>query len=348
MLTPAEALNQAMASVGRFFGFFAKGKGRRKTKVGLVYDAVSSLPIPMTKVLLFRSRDNKLLSVTTSDDKGRFALETPPGEEYFVEVKKEGFAMLPKNFNLLSKITLPYEKSYLGETIRPTELNTLFSGAIPLRYAPDATKLIKRARSIEKFTRVFRLLNIPILLAGFIFSAFALKLTHSWFNWIVFCLYIAIFVYYAVCFLTRGRTFGLVVKTADSLPVDLAVVRAFFETTGKLAKTSVSNLAGHYNLALPKGYYKLLVEKPSLEQATPLAIRVKSAFTPRKEKIGMREMERETNPNVEYRNPKQISNVQIPNEGQAENRTFDDAGEIIENFKKKPPVESYPHPNWKF
>jgi hypothetical protein len=174
-----------------------------------------------------------------------------------------------------------------------------------------------------------------------------------------------------------------VINQAKNQTVDLAVVRAVSETKGKLAKTTVTNERGRYTLVLPKGFYKIITTKPELKQASPLSIRVKTSLRPRTERIGMIEVGRGENSNIEARNPKpayrqagQIpsSNFQLPtpysqplvpnSQPHTSNpiRSFSDSGEIVERFGGEIkeigknqlmtplPKEKKDHdiPNWKF
>jgi hypothetical protein len=165
-----------------------------------------------------------------------------------------------------------------------------------------------------------------------------------------------IFLYYIVkFFFIDGRSFGLVINSAKNQGVDLAVVRAILETEGKLAKTTVTNEKGRYSLVLPKGFYKIIVTKPELKQASPLSIRVKNNLKPRTEKIRMIETRAETNSNPldkfrtgsEYRNSKQTlnsnplhptpySSPSTPNSPlHTPSRSFSDSGEIVERYGEK-------------
>ena len=155
-------------------------------------------------------------------------------------------------------------------------------------------------------------MNIPILLFGFIVSILAYLVTKSTFNTVILAIYIIIAIYLIIrMFILGGRSYGYVYNSASSKPVDLALVRAISESSGKLAKTSVSNQRGRFVLALPKGFYKIMVAKAALEQNQPYSIRVKSSFAPRRDKIGMREIKRNDeirmandeikNPNIEIR-----------------------------------------------
>ena len=370
-LLPA-ALNYWLSYLhfGQLYALFFKGR-EKKHAAGVVYDSGSGFGIPLAKILLFRARDAKLQTVAISDRHGRFALETPPGEEYFLEIRKEGFEPFTSASAKILKSALAYDNNYFGGKFLPRDGHYLFDRAIPLIATKESEKFARAVAFSETVSKILRVMNIPILLFGFIVSILAYLVTKSTFNTVILAIYIIIAIYLIIkMFILGGRSYGYVYNSASSKPVDLALVRAISESSGKLAKTSVSNQRGRFVLALPKGFYKIMVAKAALEQNRPYSIRVKSSFAPRREKIGMKEIKRNDeirmandeikNPNIEIGNSKQILNPKFGRSNQIPTRTFKDAKEIIERYQggikeigksavpagplKIPPIE----PNWKF
>ena len=350
------------------WAYLLKGRDKKRAK-GLVYDSTVGIGIPLAKVLLIRRRDQKLIRVATSGSDGKFALETPPGEEYYIEVKKEGYEMLSGFQAKLQRLNLAYENNYFGEKFRTDDTHLLFEQAIPLSPNEDSIRLALSSRTLEIVTKVFRVLNIPLLLFGFMMSTLALAATKSPYNYTIFYLYLLIFLYYLVkFFFIDGRSFGLVINSAKNQGVDLAVVRAISETRGKLVKTTVTNEKGRYTLVLPKGFYKIIATKPELKQASSLSVRVKSNLRPRTERIRMietRQTPTTTTPAMATSlTTNERRNVFYPfstNKKQPD-RYFSDSGEIIERYsgeikeigKNQSTAEQsdekpdHDIPNWKF
>ncbi len=365
-----------MIRPSQIWAYLLKGRDKKRAK-GLVYDVSSGIGIPLAKVLLFRSRDQKLIRVVTTGSDGRFALETPPGEEYFIQVKKEGYDALTSTQGKLFDSTLTYENNYFGGEFRADDTTLLFNQVIPMSPNEDSVRLALGSRTLETVTKVLRVLNIPLLIFGFMMSTLAMIESKTPYNLVIFYLYLLIFAYYLIkFFIIDGRSFGLVINQAKRETVDLAIVRAISETRGKLAKTTVTNEKGRYTLVLPKGFYKIIVSKPGLKQKGNLSVRVKSNLRPRTEKIEMIEVRVKTNSSIEYGNSKQTldSNNLRPTlvtppitpgvQPLTSNptRSFSDSGEIVEKYsgeikeigKNQSTAEQsdekpdHDIPNWKF
>jgi hypothetical protein len=228
-------------------------------------------------------------------------------------VKKEGYDALYGTQARISGMSLAYETNYFGEDFRADDTHLLFEKTIPLTTNQESVKLAFSARIFETVSKVLRVLNIPLLIFGFMMSTLAMIESKTPYNLVIFCLYLLIFAYYLIkIFFIDGRSFGLVINQANMRGVDLSVVRAISETKGKLAKTTITDYKGRYSLSLTKGFYKIIAAKPGLEQASPLSVRVKSNFKPRTEKIVMIETRAETNSNAETRNLRPAPNPNTP------------------------------------
>ncbi|MCX6812374.1 MAG: carboxypeptidase-like regulatory domain-containing protein, partial [Candidatus Berkelbacteria bacterium] len=84
-------------------------------------------------------------------------------------------------------------------------------------------------------------------------------------------------------------------------------------------KTTTSDQNGRYTLSLPRGFYKLLITKPGLEQTSNNALRVRSNFKPIKVRIGMR-------------TESKVENLATATSSSKQKREFFDASDIIEKF----------------
>jgi hypothetical protein len=323
----ASAINLlTMVRPSQLLALLLKGKNK-KHALGIVYDSASGMGIPLAKVMLIRSRDKKLLSTVISDIDGRFALETPPGEEYFVAVKKEGYDQMEAAGGLTAGSGLAYEDNYFGGVFRTSEAVPIFDKPIPLRANQESDNLAKVVRLFESLSKILRIINIPITMFGFVVTIIATRQSPTLLNKVIFGIYIIIILYFIYNWIRRrGRSIGLVYKTADNQPVDLAIVRAINEMSGKLERTTVTGMKGAYILPLKKGYYKILVSKVGLEQETKLTRRVASNYAVTNERVGLRTAKTNIAPAVE----KKI----VPNPNRAE-RFARSSNDIIEAFNQK-------------
>ena len=319
----------SMIRPSELLAFLLKGK-ERKHALGITYDSATGLPIPLTKVLLFRARDSKLLKVAISDKNGRFALETAPGEEYFIDVKKEGYKILSGAGANLLKNELAYEDNYFGQKFTTSDARPIFDRPIPLQQTLESLNLVLGVKVFESVAKFLRLINVPITLLGFVFSIIALQNSPTIYNKTIFAIYVLILIYFAYnLFVRSGRNRGLVFNKESRKPVDLAIVRAISETSGRLVRTTVSNEKGRYTLTLPKGFYEIIVAKAELKQDTAIRLRVRSNFALERAKIGMNRIS--TTSKTTLQRAEKQAKAWTP----SIRRTALDSKEIIERFLEK-------------
>ncbi|MEI6144232.1 MAG: hypothetical protein WCP91_01385 [Candidatus Berkelbacteria bacterium] len=312
-------------ALSRFYGLFAKGKDQKHAP-GVVYDGATGLAIGGVIVMLFRARDKKLISTVKSDKNGKFALETPPGEEYYIEIEKVGYDLV-KNQGLQSA-DLAYGQNYFAKNIfRPAETERLFDKALPLATNNDALADTKKSKLLESISKILRILNVPIILFGLVMSVISYYRSHFIINIIVLYLYGALIVYYLVKYLIlSGRGFGKVYDINNGQGIELATINLISESDGKLKATSVSDAKGRFLVAIPKGFYKILISKPGYSTHMHHAVRIKSALTPARVIIGMDEAK------VVDRSITEPALAPLPTTSR---REIVDSADIIERYNQK-------------
>ncbi|MCX6810971.1 MAG: carboxypeptidase-like regulatory domain-containing protein, partial [Candidatus Berkelbacteria bacterium] len=311
--------------LSRLYGVFVKGK-EKKHAPGIVYDAATGLPIANVIIMLFRARDKKLIHTVKSDKNGRFALETPPGEEYYVEIERTGYDLM-KNIGL-PNISLAYDQNYFATNIfRPSESEKLFDKALPVSANDLALAEVKKFKIRESISKILRIANLPLIIFGLTMSLVAYFKYRSVINLITLCLYGAIIIYYIMRWLIlSGRGFGKVYSIDNNKGIELATVNLISEVNGKLKATVVSDAKGRFIVAIPKGFYRILVSKPGYVSSVNQATRIKSSFKPTRIIIGMNKIQKsqqvQTAPAIAappLTNTKQIA----------------DSAEIIEKYNQK-------------
>jgi len=311
-----------------FQSFLVKGKDKRHVP-GIVYDVSSGLGIANSIIMLYRSRDKKLIASTKSDKNGRFALETPSGEEYFLQIKKEGYELLSKSS--ASQPDLAYSNNYYyDQNFWPNDSEMLFTKAIPLKMNSQIATTLSKLNLIQTILRILRIINVPIFLFGFGFSLLALLGNKSIYNWTIFSFYIAIAIFEIVrVIFFAGRGNGYIYDSSTNQPIDLAIIRIISETSGKLVRTTVANSKGKFALSVPKGFYKIYVSKFDYKPYSTSAVRIKNSFSPINIRIPMFKEITVSKPLL----------AEIPNwaskASPAIQQTFSDSKEIIEHFQQK-------------
>ncbi|MCX6810180.1 MAG: carboxypeptidase-like regulatory domain-containing protein, partial [Candidatus Berkelbacteria bacterium] len=312
-------------TLSKLFGFFVKSK-EKKHLPGITYDAASGSPVAGVLILLYRARDKKLISTVKSDKNGRFALETPPGEEYYVEIKRQGYD-LTKNQGW-ANTQLAYDQNYFASHIfHPSETEKLFDKALPLIANDEALLEVKKIRLFESMSKILRIANIPLVIFGLAMSVIAYYKHYSLLNLIVLSLYGALIIYYiARWFVFNGRGFGKVYDISNGQGVELATVNMISEADGKLKATSVSDAKGRFIVALPKGFYKIVISKPGYNSRINQTTRIKSSFTPARIQVGL----------AQTRLGSEISSEAVNvSQPPTKEKQFSDSSEIINNFNQK-------------
>ncbi|MEI8061124.1 MAG: carboxypeptidase regulatory-like domain-containing protein [Candidatus Berkelbacteria bacterium] len=327
VLTLANPQNLSLISnaASRMSGLFAKGKDKKHSP-GVVYDGATGLPLAGVIIMLFRARDKKLIHTVKSDKNGKFALETPPGEEYYVEIDKIGYDLV-KNQGLQSA-ELAYDQNYFAKNIfRPAETEKLFNKALPLEANSEALAETKKFKSLESISKILRILNLPIILFGFAISGIAYSKSHTIINLIILCLYGVLITYYLVKYLVlSGRGFGKVYDINNGQGIELATINLISESDGKLKATSVSDAKGRFLVALPKGFYKILISKPGYSTHIHHSVRIKSSLTPARVIIGMDEVRVANKPSVK---------PVLASQPTTSRREIVDSADIIEKYNQK-------------
>jgi hypothetical protein len=188
---------------------------------------------------------------------------------------------------------LAYENNYFGGNFRPNENEGLFERVIPMSPNKDNQKYTFGVRIFGRIATVLRVLNIPIILIGLTFTIISFLSKRTLFTDIVLGIYLLLIIYYLIrLFRFTERSVGAIINISNNSPVDLAIVRAISEETGKLIKATASDDKGKYIFALTKGSYRISVTKSGMEQIGKFTLRVNPSFHPTGVKIEMRKIVR--------------------------------------------------------
>lgn len=258
--------------------------GRRKRRAfGIVYNAISKLPVDLATVRLFRLPDpavggtppggggeppaegvaetGKLVQSRVTDRGGRYFFLANPGR-YRLMVMKQGYEF-PTDYLKASREDHEYLDLYHGEAIVVTEAGAVIAANVPLDpsqagafHAP--AKVVLRAR-LRLAQNVVSVAGVVVSVALAILRPGALTLG---------LLALQALVYLAVRRLARPKkpkSWGIVYDEATKKPLGRVIARVFEPQYDKLLETAVTDGNGRYNFVLGPNEYYVVFEHEGYE-----------------------------------------------------------------------------------
>ena len=236
---------------------------RRKRKGwGVVYNAVTKVPVGLAIVRLYKLPDEpiagvhptggRLMQTRVTDKEGRYFFLADTGS-YRIEVIKPGLSF-PSEFLTGVKDDGIFFDIYHGEPIEVTEQDATIAANIPMSPAgnvgaqtPGRIHLTKMIRGIQKYAAVIGVL-VAALVTVIVPSVLSISVAIA-----------QVLLYLFVRHLTRVRKpkgWGIVYDKQTKRPVSGAVVRIFEPKYSKLLETTITDRKGRYSFLVgPNKYY---------------------------------------------------------------------------------------------
>lgn len=258
--------------------------GRRKRRAfGIVYNAISKMPVDLATVRLFRLPDpavggtppegggelpadgavepGRLVQSRVTDRGGRYFFLVDPGR-YRLVVMKQGYDF-PTGYLKVAREDHEYLDLYHGEPIVVTEQGAVIAANVPLDpsqaeafHAPAAVLLKARLRTIQ---RVVSVSGVAASVAFAVIRPSALT---------VGMVIVQSLMYLAVRRLTRAgkpKSWGIAYDEATQKPLGRVVARVFEPQYDKLLETAVTDGNGRYNFVLGPNEYYVVFEREGYE-----------------------------------------------------------------------------------
>ncbi|OGL67065.1 hypothetical protein A2856_01125 [Candidatus Uhrbacteria bacterium RIFCSPHIGHO2_01_FULL_63_20] len=236
---------------------------RRRRGFGVVYNAISKIPLDLATVRLFRLPDaapavpgepevGRLVQSRVTDKGGRYFFLADPGR-YRIVAMKQGFAF-PTEYVKDVKVDAEYLDIYHSEPIVVSEKGTTISANVPMD--PSQAEQFQRPARIVWMGHLRVLQNTVATLGVILSIAFAvIRPTAITIGLVV----LQAVVYLLVRRLAKPRkpdNWGIVYDKATVKPLGRVVVRVFEPRYNKLLETAVTDGSGRYNFVLgPNEYY---------------------------------------------------------------------------------------------
>ena len=226
---------------------------------GKVAHYKTGVPIAGAQVMIY-GPDGKLRSTERTNEKGEFPSSLPVGE-YTFGVHAPGFI-----FSTSASATVKPSKGivYTGGKVSITDPSKPISLIIPMKPSrQEVTSLASSGihlwQSIQWFTRI---ISWPIFIAGSLCNTALVFLEPGFLLLGLEVMYVVLIIVKLVLEVRVGPAYGLVRNAITHIPLDLAIVRLFDQSTNRLVMTRIANAEGKF-FALPSsGTYMISVTKP--------------------------------------------------------------------------------------
>lgn len=226
---------------------------RRRKKWGMVYNAITKMPLDLVVVRLVEVESNRLVQSRVTDRAGRYQFFAQPGS-YKIEASKADFNF-PPTYLQGKKEDGSITDLYLGDVIKIDKAGPI-SYNIPLdpigaqksiaQILKESTK--KRAAEIISFSGVMVTAISFIITPTPLVAAFLAAHVGSF------------FLFRRLAIGKRPKGWGIVSDVATREPVERAVVRIFDTQYSKLLETQVTDSNGHYAFLVGKNQYYVMAE----------------------------------------------------------------------------------------
>lgn len=258
----------AAAGVARFFVYlqflftqpFLLLERKKRRGWGVVYNALSKLPVDLAIVRLLDAKTNRLLSTRVTDKVGRYAFIVPTGA-YRMEAAKPGF-IFPTSFLRLEKEDAGFTDIYHAEEILTREDSSTLTANIPL----DPIEKVEVPRKIV-LRKYLRMVNNLVAVSGIILSLVSLVITPTAIFAALFVLQILLyFVFRRLAVAKAPKSWGIIYDEETRHPLRFAIARIFEITYNKLLETAVTDARGRYNFLVGRSKYYVTYEKSGYEK----------------------------------------------------------------------------------
>ena len=254
-----------------FFRFWslalaALGIRKRREPWGTVYDSITKQPLDPAYVIL-QDKNGEEVATSITDLDGRYGFLVPPGI-YTMIAKKTNYIAPSLHLHGQDRDEL-YDNLYFGEEIELTKGKTI-TRDIPMDpQGFDWNEFAKRDKNLMKFhspnkKTIAKISNL-LFWVGLAFSACLLIIKPDIYN-------ISILIIYAVLSVFRfiklkSKSFGVILDKNTNFPLSFAIVRIYSIASGKEMFHRVADQFGRYYCLLPRGEYRITIEKKNDDES---------------------------------------------------------------------------------
>lgn len=256
---------------------------RKRKKWGVVYNALSRMPIDLAIVRLINVNTGAVVQSRVTDGEGRYAFFAEPGL-YRMEVTKDGFIFPTKMLQEL-KEDGRFVDIYHGEPVHVDDKYTAITANIPLDPVEAPEKTPARIVWEQRLRALQRFIASLSIAAGIL----AVIITPTW--WTIGLLVLQILLYFLFKRLAtpgKPKNWGIVYDMSNKKPIGKAVARLFSKQFNKLVSTEITDNNGRYSFMVGPNDYYITFERNGYQKATSPGISIKEKHEVVKVDVGMK------------------------------------------------------------
>jgi uncharacterized repeat protein (TIGR01451 family) len=235
---------------------------KKREKWGIVYDALTKLPIDLAVVRLYSKESRKLVQTRVTDKKGRYLMIVKKPGQYYLSVSKPGY-LFPTQFLKDSTQDTKYLDLYHGEAVEISEENIALTVNIPL----DAKD--KKAATAKEIIHSYLIKNLRLIVSyvGIALAILVVLIIPTAITIGALIIHIALFaIFRRLIVPKKPKSWGIIYDSKNKKPLKHAVVKIFDMRFNKLLEAQVSDSKGRYAFLLGKNEYQMLTEKSGYQR----------------------------------------------------------------------------------
>jgi hypothetical protein len=236
---------------------------RKRKNFGVVYNAMTKIPIELAIVRLYRVTDNRLIKSVVTNAEGKYFLFVPEAGEYIIKVVKNGFNF-PSAYLANVKDDGTFLDVYTTQAIRVTSKDATIAANIPLDPSSKAQFQGENRLRFKRFFRVFQRIVSPL---GVLLSLFVVLTLPSVFSVVMFIVQIfSLFISIRLAWPKKPKGWGLVTESATRSQLGNVVVRLFEPRYNKLVESTLTDSRGRYSFLLGANEYYVATSNLALRR----------------------------------------------------------------------------------
>ena len=235
---------------------------KKRKKWGIVYDALTKLPIGLAVVRLYSKKDKKLIQTKVTDKEGRYIMIVKEPGRYYFSVTKPDYEF-PTRYLKNDTQDLRYLDLYHGEEIEVKEKEGALTANIPLD--PKEKRVLTEKEAIRSY--VIKNTRVMVAYIGMILSLLVILIYPTVITIGALILHILMFlIFRSLIVPPKPKSWGIIYDEKTKQPIGQGIVRIFETRFNKLLETQVTDSKGRYAFLVGKNQYQLLTEKQGYQR----------------------------------------------------------------------------------
>jgi uncharacterized repeat protein (TIGR01451 family) len=235
---------------------------RKREEWGVVYDALTKLPVDLAVVRLYSKETKKLIQTRVTDKQGRYLIIAKEPGKYYLSVSKLGYTY-PTQYLKNDTQDIKYYDLYHGEEIEVTDKKSTIAVNIPL----DPVE--QRVASVKEVLRSYLIKNLRLIVAylGIILAVLVVIIIPTVITIGALIIHLILFVIFRRLIVPKKpKGWGIIYDSRTKKPVKQAVIKIFDMRFNKLLGAQVTDSKGRYAFLVGKNEYQMLTEKPGYQR----------------------------------------------------------------------------------